>query len=74
MKKLTLIIPCYNEADALPLFAAELNKVIVQLTNYNTEVLLVNDGSSDQTLTVMKEICASDSHYKYISFSRNFGK
>ena len=74
MKKLTLIIPCYNEADALPLFAAELNKVIVQLTNYNTEVLLVNDGSSDQTLTVMKEICASDSHYKYILFSRNFGK
>ena len=74
MKKLTLIIPCYNEADALPLFAAELNKVIVQLTNYNTEVLLINDGSSDQTLTVMKEICASDSHYKYISFSRNFGK
>ena len=44
MKKLTLIIPCYNEADALPLFAAELNKVIVQLTNYNTEVLLINDG------------------------------
>ena len=74
MKKLTLIIPCYNEADALPLFAAELNKVIVQLTNYNTEVLLINDGSSDQTLTVMKEICASDSHYKYISFSRYFGK
>ena len=74
MKKLTLIIPCYNEAEALPLFKAELNKIIVQLTNYNTEVLLVNDGSSDQTLTVMKEICASDSHYKYISFSRNFGK
>ena len=64
---------CNNENFWRSLFLVS-EPVIVQLTNYNTEVLLINDGSSDQTLTVMKEICASDSHYKYISFSRNFGK
>lgn len=74
MKKVNLIVPCYNEAEALPLFKNELNKVIQTLDQYTFEILLVNDGSTDTTLSVMKEICDTDSHYKYISFSRNFGK
>lgn len=74
MKKVNLIVPCYNEAEALPLFKDELNKVIQTLDQYTFEILLINDGSTDTTLSVMKEICATDSHYKYISFSRNFGK
>lgn len=74
MKKVNLIVPCYNEAEALPLFKAELNKVIQTLDQYTFEILLINDGSTDTTLSVMKEICDTDSHYKYISFSRNFGK
>lgn len=74
MKKVNLIVPCYNEAEALPLFKDELNKIIQTLDQYTFEILLINDGSTDTTLSVMKEICDTDSHYKYISFSRNFGK
>ena len=74
MKKVNLIVPCYNEAEALPLFKDELNKVIQTLDQYTFGILLINDGSTDTTLSVMKEICDTDSHYKYISFSRNFGK
>ena len=74
MKKVNLIVPCYNEAEALLLFKNELNKVIQTLDQYTFEILLINDGSTDTTLSVMKEICDTDSHYKYISFSRNFGK
>ena len=74
MKKVNLIVPCYNEAEALPLLKDELNKVIQTLDQYTFEILLINDGSTDTTLSVMKEICDTDSHYKYISFSRNFGK
>lgn len=74
MKKVNLIVPCYNEAEALPLFKDELNKIIQALDQYTFEILLINDGSTDTTLSVMKEICDTDSHYKYISFSRNFGK
>lgn len=74
MKKVNLIVPCYDEAEALPLFKDELNKVIQTLDQYTFEILLINDGSTDTTLSVMKEICDTDSHYKYISFSRNFGK
>lgn len=78
MKKVNLIIPCYNEEEALPLFCGELNKVIEQMNTsdlaYEFEILLVNDGSKDATLQVMQEICAKDSRYKYLSFSRNFGK
>lgn len=74
MKKVTLIVPCYNEAEALPLFQEQLNTVIHTLDSYRFEILLINDGSTDDTLSVMKEICNADESYKYISFSRNFGK
>lgn len=74
MKKVTLIVPCYNEAEALPLFQEQLNTVIHTLDSYCFEILLINDGSTDDTLSVMKKICNADESYKYISFSRNFGK
>ncbi len=74
MKKVTLIVPCYNEAEALPLFQEQLNTVIHTLDSYRFEILLINDGSTDDTLSVMKKICNADESYKYISFSRNFGK
>lgn len=74
MKKVTLIVPCYNEAEALPLFQKQLNTVIHTLDSYCFEILLINDGSTDDTLSVMKKICNADESYKYISFSRNFGK
>ena len=56
MKKVSLIIPCYNEEQALPIFAGELDKVRQELRQYDFEVLMVNDGSSDKTLETMKKI------------------
>lgn len=73
MKKLSLIVPCYNEKDALPLFYEETAKVLSEL-HYDYELLFVNDGSSDETLDVMKMLAQRDSHVVYLSFSRNFGK
>lgn len=74
MQKITLIIPCYNEEEALPTFYRETTQVMNGLTDYDYELLLVNDGSKDQTLAVMKSLAAKDSHVKYLSLSRNFGK
>ena len=74
MKKGSLIVPCYNEEEALPIFAAELDKVVQGLESYEFEVLMVNDGSSDGTLKVMKDVSSEYEYFKYISFSRNFGK
>lgn len=72
--KLSLIIPCYNEEEALPFIYDELVKVSATLTNYEIEYLFINDGSTDRTLDKLKELAFSDSMVKYYSFSRNFGK
>lgn len=73
MKKLSLIIPCYNEEEALPLFYHETTKVLADLP-YDYEILFVNDGSGDNTLNVMRSLAEKDPHVVYLSFSRNFGK
>jgi glycosyltransferase involved in cell wall biosynthesis len=75
MEKITVIVPCYNEEKALPLFYEELNKHIKTFPdNVEFEILLVNDGSKDDTLKVIKDLEKNDSRIKHISFSRNFGK
>lgn len=74
MQKLSLIIPCYNEEEALPFFYAEVDKISALLTQYEVEMLFVNDGSKDKTLDVIKELAEKDKRVKYLSFSRNFGK
>lgn len=74
MRLITLIVPCYNEQEALPIFYEETGKVLQTLPEYDYELLFINDGSSDNTLSIMKSIAEKDSHVKYISFSRNFGK
>lgn len=68
MKKVSLIIPCYNEEQALPIFAGELDKVRQELRQYDFEVLMVNDGSSDKTLETMKKISEEYDYFKYLSF------
>ena len=70
---LSLVVPCYNEQEALPYFYKELKKVIKELP-YQYEIVFVNDGSKDDTLSVLREMAREDVHVKYISFSRNFGK
>lgn len=74
MPLLTLVVPCYNEKDALHPFMDELDRVLKQLGDVEPEVILVNDGSSDTTLSVIKEMAARYPYVHYLSFSRNFGK
>ncbi len=74
MVLLSLIIPCYNEGESLPLLAEELLKVTAALPDTETEILFVDDGSHDNTLEVIKELTRLHPRMDYISFSRNFGK
>ena len=70
---ISIIVPCYNEEEALPFFYEEITKVLSSLEE-DYEVILVNDGSKDKTLQVMKDLSQKDPHIIYLSFSRNFGK
>lgn len=72
-KIISLIIPCYNEQDALPYFYSEAVSVLKQMCS-TYELIFINDGSKDQTLAAIKELAEKDPHVRYLSFSRNFGK
>lgn len=75
MKRLTAIVPCFNEQEVLPLFFDEIIRVADMMKNeVEFEVIFINDGSSDHTLKVIQELRKKDKRIKYISFSRNFGK
>lgn len=74
MKKISLIIPCYNEGESLPLFDEEMDRVINLMPDYKFEILYVNDGSKDSTLSIIRELKEKRDYVRYISFSRNFGK
>lgn len=71
MKKVSIIVPCYNESQALNHFYKELKKNLPD--SYQYEIILVNDGSSDDTLQIIKALAQTDKDVHYISFSRNFG-
>ncbi len=73
-KLISVVVPCYNEAAALPYFFEELDKVIEAMSDYAFETIYVDDGSSDETLAVVRARAESDKKSRYISFSRNFGK
>lgn len=73
-KNVSLIIPCYNEEEMIDLLYEEINKVLVELPNYDFTFLFVDDGSKDKTLELIKDKAKDDERVKYISFSRNFGK
>ena len=74
MKKVSLLIPAYNEEETIPLLYNELNKIIDEISGYEFEILIINDGSSDNTLNILRNLQQRDSRINYISFSRNFGK
>ena len=74
MKKITVIVPCYNEEEALHYYYEEMSRVMTLMNQYDFELLFVNDGSKDNTLQVIKELVNKDERVRYISFSRNFGK
>ena len=73
MKKISIVVPCYNEEESIPLFYQEVKKVFSEREE-KLEIIFVNDGSRDKSLEVMKNLASEDKSVKYIGFSRNFGK
>lgn len=74
MKKISIVVPCYNEEESIPLFYEEINKTSEEIKDYNFEFIFVNDGSKDKSASIMKELAKKDKRVKFIDFSRNFGK
>ena len=72
-RMISIIVPCYNEEEALPIFYQECSAVLSSM-NEAYELLFVNDGSKDGTLSILKELSKADACVRYLSFSRNFGK
>lgn len=74
MKKISVVIPTYNEEESLPFLYKKLNEVIEQMKNYSFEILFINDGSKDKSLEIIKTFRDNDKRYCYVDFSRNFGQ
>lgn len=74
MKIVSVVVPCYNEQEALPYFYEEICRVIRERDCFVPELIFVDDGSRDGTLDVLRGLAAKDDRVRYISFSRNFGK
>lgn len=78
MKLISVIVPCYNEQEVLPMYYDEMNKIMAQMKSEHDdidfELLFINDGSKDNTLNMLRELSVKDKRVRYISFSRNFGK
>ncbi len=74
MEKISVIVSCFNEEKALPLFYEEATKCFKEIDDVEIEFIFVNDGSQDKTLDVIKDLRKKDKSVHYISFSRNFGK
>ena len=74
MKKVTLLIPVYNEEAMLPTLYQRLIELINRNSAYEWEILFINDGSSDRTLEVIRRLRQTDSRVNFVNLSRNFGK
>ena len=74
MKKITILIPTYNEEEVLPALMDALKQVTKSLEQYHFEFLFVDDGSTDETTTLLQQFHAENSHVQYVELSRNFGK
>ncbi|MGN0641551.1 MAG: glycosyltransferase [Huintestinicola sp.] len=83
MELISIIVPCYNEQESLPLFYTEITRVtdsmkdhyfMAEISDLNFEFIFINDGSTDDTLKILRQMSARDRRICYTSFSRNFGK
>lgn len=73
MKKISIIVPCYNEEETIELYYKEMQKISKKIKNAEFELIFVNDGSTDKTLDILRNL-AKNKDVRYLSFSRNFGK
>ena len=73
-EKISIIVPCYNEEESLPIFYKEIDKISKEMKVVDFEFLFINVGSRDKTLNILREMAKKDKRVRYISFSRNFGK
>jgi len=74
LKKISIIVSCYNEEESLPLFYEEVTHVMAEMKKNEFELIFVNDGSRDKTLEIIRDLSKKDDRVRYVSFSRNFGK
>lgn len=78
MKLISIVVPCYNEEEVLPMFYEEIQKVMAQMQeehgDLSFELLFIDDGSRDKTLQILRRMSLADRRVRFISFSRNFGK
>lgn len=74
MKKVSILIPAYNEEKSLPLLYPELRKLMDRENDYKWEILFINDGSRDNTLSILHSLRAADPRINIVNLSRNFGK
>ena len=74
MKKISVVIPAYNEEESLPYLYERIIKLIDTIENYEFEILFINDGSKDKTLELIKQYRKQDNRFSYVNLSRNFGK
>ena len=73
-KLMSIVVPCYNEQESLPIFYEEIKKIEKEMNYVDFEYIFVNDGSRDRTLEIARSLAKKDKKVRYISFSRNFGK
>ena len=73
-EKISIIVPCYNEEESLPIFYKEIDRISKDMKEVIFEFLFINDGSRDKTLEILRNMAKKDDRVRYISFSRNFGK
>ena len=73
-EKISVIVPCYNEEESLPIFYEEITKIAKGMKEVDFEFIFINDGSKDNTLKIIKDLHKKDKRVRFISLSRNFGK
>ena len=74
MCKISIIVPCYNEQEAIPAYYEAMVPVMEQMEPVDFEIIFIDDGSDDASLQLMRELAEQDARVRYLSFSRNFGK
>jgi len=72
-RKISIVIPAYNEEDSLKPLFIELRKVFNEMKDFEFEVIIVDDGSTDNSLKILNEIKREDDRFKFISFQKNYG-